>query len=190
MKCDYKKQQISVSTLLAIIFFAYHVPPRIFPVNKKLIPDMKHFLSNPEDPTHEKYLEKSFNSKPDIEKIKGTVKAIEEGKMRVKSRLPLTDDLAATVSKISVDGKQTPLHILLGKQFFHPDRTDYDNAGVLLHEGVHYFAAGSDHIVKAETLGQDKNQVYQRAIHSHLGNPDDKNDEKAKKNLFVGGGCT
>ena len=70
--------------------------------------------------------------------------------------------------------------------------TANDRADALLHEGIHYVAGGTDHIVKPGVVGNENHVVYQDHLHQDLGigNPRNKDDAQATKNIIRGGGCT
>ena len=171
---------------------------------------MEHVLKDPKNnPKHDEYMKAAFGPKYDLDQIRANVAKMkgDDATIDIGSRLSkFNGGIASTVldldsaDKVTIDpvtGKGKSVALEFGDQWFDEPMTKHDDADLLLHEAVHYFGAGSDHIVKpnvpGNTVGDNtKHQVYQDHLHQDLdiGKPHEKDDVKAKQNMIQGGGCT
>ena len=153
---------------------------------------MKHIVNNAGDAKHHAILEATFGKGYDLPKIQQAMVAIEGADIKIASRLPLTDKIATTrTNPDPITGLPVGEHITFGTKYFDPSRDADANALTMLHETIHHELGGTDHIVKATTLGTRKHEVFQDHIHGTAhGNPRDKTDALASQNMFVNGGCT
>lgn len=167
---------------------------------------MEHLLKDPTKKEHHEYIKAAVGPNYNVDQLRANVAMLkgEEAVVPMMSRFPdgehphatafahrYTDDNGKSVID-SVTGKATGLAVELGEPFFEPGRTPHDDADVLLHESIHQFAGGTDHMIKAGVAGNKNQVVYQDHLHQDLdiGNPRDSTDQKAKQNMINGGGCT
>ena len=164
---------------------------------------MEHMLNDPTKEEHAKYLKAAFGPQYNLNQVKKNVAALkgDDAEVIMHSRFPMHGSIARTIPQTDDNGKlvmdedtghPSMLTVQLGNGFFKEGRTANDDADTILHESIHYVAgSGSDHIIKANKIGNKRPVVYQPHLHgdSGIGNPS-RPDDTAHKNILVAGGCT